>query len=431
VLYGEPFLTKPPGHYIAIILASLPQGAVTEVSARVPSVVGALTAIAALYLLLRRVTPAWLASVAAAATPVSLLWLDKVPSAEIDMTLTGWVTLALVAWYLAEPPLPAGTWRRLGLCIAAVSLAIATLTKWTAPAFFLATLLAWVWLGKRWWAYQRWEPMVALGLAGGVCLMWGAAVVHHVGYDQFWHTLHQEATYRLWPVTNKAGSWLTHAVFPWRVLAATLPLSLPAVVLLHPRYYGRLTPPARSLALFLHCWAWPNLLFWTLVPNHNVRYLLPITPAISGLGVLGIAALLQGQSQCWLTGRMRPYRLVYALMLLGLAVKLAWVEFVVPARTSRRNPVPIAEQLRQLIPEQAVLYVDKLKDDGVMFYYGRSVCRWRGSSPLTQGAYLALTSSEWDQWSQQGRVCLVQRLRDQQGDPLIVARWRPAAPGAN
>src|SRR5688572_25533703 len=35
-LYGEPFLTKPPGAYVAIALCSLPFGEVTEASARLP-----------------------------------------------------------------------------------------------------------------------------------------------------------------------------------------------------------------------------------------------------------------------------------------------------------------------------------------------------------------------------------------------------------
>src|SRR5439155_16543634 len=39
VLYGEPFLTKPPGHYAAIALCSLPFGQVTAWSARLPSAI--------------------------------------------------------------------------------------------------------------------------------------------------------------------------------------------------------------------------------------------------------------------------------------------------------------------------------------------------------------------------------------------------------
>ncbi|MGL4552574.1 MAG: ArnT family glycosyltransferase, partial [Gemmataceae bacterium] len=37
-LYGEPHLTKPPGMGVLIALCSLPFGAVTPVSARLPSV---------------------------------------------------------------------------------------------------------------------------------------------------------------------------------------------------------------------------------------------------------------------------------------------------------------------------------------------------------------------------------------------------------
>src|SRR5204862_3419959 len=49
VLYGEPFLTKPPGHYAAIALCSLPFGEVTAASARIPSAIAATAAVLLLY----------------------------------------------------------------------------------------------------------------------------------------------------------------------------------------------------------------------------------------------------------------------------------------------------------------------------------------------------------------------------------------------
>src|SRR5439155_18177700 len=54
VLYGEPFLTKPPGHYAAIGLCSLPLGGVTAATARLPSVVAATVAVLLMYGLFRR-----------------------------------------------------------------------------------------------------------------------------------------------------------------------------------------------------------------------------------------------------------------------------------------------------------------------------------------------------------------------------------------
>src|SRR5829696_6214075 len=55
VLYGEPFLTKPPGHYAAIALCSLPFGEVTDWSARIPSAVAATITVFLLWRLLREV----------------------------------------------------------------------------------------------------------------------------------------------------------------------------------------------------------------------------------------------------------------------------------------------------------------------------------------------------------------------------------------
>src|SRR5204863_3882652 len=81
VLYAEPFLTKPPGHYVAIGLCSLPFGDVTAASARLPSVFAASAAVFLAYFLFRRALGERTALLAALLLPTNLLWLDKVPSA--------------------------------------------------------------------------------------------------------------------------------------------------------------------------------------------------------------------------------------------------------------------------------------------------------------------------------------------------------------
>ena len=106
VLYGEPFLTKPPGHYAAIALCSLPFGEVTDWSARLPSAIAATITVFLMWSLFRTAgKPAaiWMALL----IPTSVLWLDKAPSAEIDMTLVAWVAAALVLF----PWFPAGLCR--------------------------------------------------------------------------------------------------------------------------------------------------------------------------------------------------------------------------------------------------------------------------------------------------------------------------------
>jgi 4-amino-4-deoxy-L-arabinose transferase-like glycosyltransferase len=438
VLYGEPFLTKPPGHYLAIVLCSLPWGDVTTVSARLPSVVAALSVCFACFLLVHREGfTIWGVGVMLC-LPVSLLWLDKVPSAEIDMTLTGWLTLALVAWYWAQPrssegeavsvenqeAAPRDSWHRGCLVISGLCLAAATLTKWPAPAFFLFTVASFAWLGGqgRFWFCGR--PWMALAVAAGGCLLWVGAVIQALGPELLLQTLRQEAAYRLLSGGNSRGvpllQWLT---FPLLVGAALVPWSFLAMLMVLPRYHRRLPLPARRLALFLHCWTWPNLLFWTLVPNHNVRYILPISPAVVALGVLGAHLLLRDLRSRWRAFRY-PGRWWVVLLLCGLLAKIAFVEIVMPLRTGRRNPLPIAAELRTIVPEHETLYIDKLKEDGVLFYYARPVQRWRGSFPLPPGAYLALIASEWEPWQQRGSIRLVARLQDQQGDPLIIVQYQ-------
>ncbi|MBA2225038.1 MAG: hypothetical protein WHU94_15155 [Thermogemmata sp.] len=470
VLYGEPFLTKPPGHYLAIVLCSLPWGEVTEVSARLPSVVAAWSVLAACFLLWHREGfTAWGVG-GVLALPLSLLWLDKVPSAEIDMTLTAWVTLALAAWYRAQPrtsesqaaapnskePVASTigktasrpAWHRGYLALSAFCLAAGTLTKWTAPAFFLLTITSFAWGSGQWRLWRCWAPWFALVLAAGLCLLWAGAVMQAVGPETFLQTLRQEAAYRLLPQGSRSGrSLLEGLAFPLRVGAALLPLSLPALLMLSPRYHRRLPPSARRLALFLHCWVWPNLLFWTLVPNHNVRYVLPILPAMAGLGVLGgylllrdvvrrqAAQLRQCAKVSGMSGRCVPWgwrantqwlhRGWLALLLGGVLAKVVFVEIVLPQRAARRNPVPIAAELQTIVPEHETLYIDKLKDDGVLFYYARPVRRWRGNFPLAEGAYVALIAAEWEQWQQRGQGRLLARLHDQQGDPLILVQYQP------
>lgn len=471
VLYGEPFLTKPPGHYLAIVLCSLPWGEVTAVSARLPSVLAAWSVMAACFFLWRREGfTAWGVGVVLG-LPLSLLWLDKVPSAEIDMTLTGWVTLALAAWYRAQP-LASGSeagvsqyqkgplasweswtverpaWHRGYLMLSALCLAAGTLTKWTAPAFFLLTVASFALGSGQWRLWRGGAPWIALAVAGGLCLLWAGAVMQTVGPETLLQTLRQEAAYRLLPQGNRSGMDLLERLsFPLRVGMALLPLSLPAVLMLSPRYHLRLPPSARRLTLFLHCWTWPNLLFWTWVPNHNVRYVLPILPAVVGLGVWGGHLLLRdlrghgvampqmcpatcgGPSRLvssrWRVNASFSSRWWIVLLLGGVLAKVIFVEIVVPQRTARRNPVPIAAELQAIVPEHETLYIDKLKDDGVLFYYARPVQRWRGSFPLPEGAYVALIAAEWDQWQQHGLGRLIARLRDQQGDPLIIVQYHP------
>src|SRR5215469_5317869 len=83
-LYGEPLFTKPPGMYAAIALASWPFGGVSTWTARLPSAVAATLTVLLVYWYFGRQLGRAGGLLAACLLPTSIMWLDKVPTAEID-----------------------------------------------------------------------------------------------------------------------------------------------------------------------------------------------------------------------------------------------------------------------------------------------------------------------------------------------------------
>jgi 4-amino-4-deoxy-L-arabinose transferase-like glycosyltransferase len=417
VLYGEPFLTKPPGQYVAIGLCSLPFGDVSAASARLPSVIAATASVFLIFSLVRRALNERAAVAAALLLPLSLLWLDKAPSAEIDMTLVGWVTASLVLFHCSlRPQQPPGL---RALILALVCVAGGTLTKWTAPAFFYLTvipLLAW---RRELRLLLGWRHLLAASIAVGLCLAWASAVAQQVGWETLIDTVRKEATYRFAPKAAAKGyPWWDAAAYPLLVCAAHLPLALFAVRTFRPSLWQYCDDRARLLLQLLHCWTWPNLLFWSLVPNHNVRYALPMSPGLMGLAAIGFLDWRLRLSM----PRYKKDRLLWGFLAVWLVAKVAFVEIVVPLRAEHHNAEPIGTALREVVPAGEPLYVFRLKDEGVTFYYARPVLRLSQLSELPLGGTAALIRPEWEEWGPGGNLEALARMSDQQGDPLIVVR---------
>src|SRR5262249_50868675 len=160
---------------------------------------------------------------------------------------------------------------------------------------------------------------------------------------------------------------------------------------LRPSAFRRFDDRGKFLLQLLHCWTWPSLLFWSLVPNHNVRYALPLSPGLMGLGVMGLWVTFCRDksglpSPVWRpvpqekaspacvpglqTGDGNPLRsqdsasrlsvVVVMFLALWLAVKAVFVEVVVPRRTAGRAAETTAARLRELVPEGEPLYLFKL-----------------------------------------------------------------------
>jgi hypothetical protein len=455
VLYGEPFLTKPPGQYAAIGLCSLPFGHVTAISARLPSVFAATAVVILIYGLFRRTLGERSAVIAALLLPTSVLWLEKVTSAEIDMTLVGWVTAALVLFHrsISASVRFSAVWMILALLCAAAG----TLTKWTAPAFFYLTVVPFLfWRGQLRLLFG-WRHLLGAGVATIILMSWAAAVSERVGWDTLSDTIRKEAEYRFHsPAKTKGYPWGGVLIYPLLVLAAHLPVSLFALTTLRPSFFRLWDDRGRMLLQFLHCWTWPNLIFWALVPNHNVRYALPLSPGLMGLGIMGFLAwwgrfraigenLTAQPPSLERKGEKRPFgggveegfspvvlhptpwrvRLFVGFLACWLVAKIVFVEVVIPHRTAGRSAEITADQLRELVPPGETLHLFKLKDEGIMFYYGRPARKLHNPHDLPRGGYAVLIEQEWNDRAAFGEIELVRWMYDQQGDPLILVRTAP------
>ncbi len=423
-LYGEPLFTKPPGMYMAIALCSWPFGEVSEWTARLPSALAATSIVFLMYWFFARQLDRRAGLLAALLVPMSAFWLERSTSAEIDMLLVAWVTASILfflrALVVAGCPLN-GWW----LLAALVCVACGTLTKWTAPAFFYGTALPFLWWRgqlRMLWCRQH---LLSAIVAAGLVLSWIGLAVLYTSWDLFYETVSREAWHHLASASNHKGyPWLEAFLHPVKVIAAMLPWSAVGLLALRPSFMGRWDEKGRFLLQALHCWAWPNLLFWSLASDHAPRHSAPLFPALSGLAAMVCVAWARGLL-AWHWPRLRPARLFAGSLAVWMVVKVLFIEAVVPQRLAQRLTRDKAAQLSSLVPVHQVLYLFKLKDEGIMFYFGRPVVRLADPATLPAGhLFCILTEEEWEQWNCARAAEVVQRLQDAQGDNIVLVHMQ-------
>jgi hypothetical protein len=148
---------------------------------------------------------------------------------------------------------------------------------------------------------------------------------------------------------------------------------------------------------------------------------LPVAPAITLLGVFAVHRWL---TRAGGTGRgITPRTATIAVLVAWIAVKVCFVEIALPRRTAGRNAQPTGEHLARLVPPGEVLYLCRLKDEGVLFYYGRPARRLNVLEITPgQSAYVLMLDVEWDERRFRGRPEYIVGLRDQQRAPIHLVR---------
>jgi 4-amino-4-deoxy-L-arabinose transferase-like glycosyltransferase len=461
-LYGEPLFTKPPGMYAAIALVSWPVGGVQPWTARLPSALAASASVFLFYWYFSRQLGRLGGLLAGAVLPVSLMWLDKATAAEIDMMQVAWVSAAIICFlraleiaeetssakqtivlgyrltmrgeirHEAAPPSPSIRpqatgwfwWLAAMLCVAG-----GVLTKWTAPAFFYGTVVSLLWWRGRMRLLLGRQHLVSAALGAAVCLGWIGAAAALAGWRPFYDTVSREGLMRLLPSHHdRPYPWAETLLHPFKVLAAGMPITAIALLALRPGFAHLWDERGRRLLQALQCWLWPNLFFWTIIPEHAPRHSFPLLPALAGLAAMVWLAWLTGR-QAWPLARWRltarPARVLIGILAVWLVAKVVFVEVITPQRNQNREPCARGQQLATLVPEGKTLYLFDVKDEGIMFYYGRTVKRLASPVDLPSSSepmYCILDGSEWRRWQSHCTAELVGELRDEQGEPMVLLR---------
>jgi 4-amino-4-deoxy-L-arabinose transferase-like glycosyltransferase len=444
-LYGEPLLTKPPGMYAAIALVSIPFGGVTTWSARLPSALAATLTTLLFFWAFRRSLGQRAALLASLMLPASLLWLDKATSAEIDMVQLAWVVGAVLfflrALEIEESTDNSGSfkwWLLSLLCVAG-----GVLTKWTAPAFFYLTAIPLLWWRGRLRLLFGRKHLIAATLGALLCFGWAALAIAHVGWHTFYETVSREACQRLVPNEvpfdaprhhHRPYPWTEVLAHPFVIGGCSLPWSLSALVTLWPGFARLWDERGRRLLQLLHCWTWPSLLFWSIVPEHAARHSIPLYPGLAGLGAMVWIAWLTGRLR-WPIPRLGPAKVLAGFLIAWFVVKIIFIHGVIPSRNKNREPGIRGAQIAAVVPEDQPLYLFHLKDEGIMFYYSR--CHTAGSPdrvvqrlttpndlPSTVGlVYCVVTDSEWSTWDHEHLpVTVILESTDQQGEKIRLLR---------
>src|SRR5262249_33947835 len=239
----------------------------------------------------------------------SIMWLDKATTAEIDMLQVFWVAGSVLFFLRALEAEEAYGLQSGGLkwwLLSLLCVAGGVLTKWTAPAFFYLTVIPLLWWRGRLRLLWGRNHLIAATLGASLCLGWVALAVRQVGWDVLAGTVSQEALQRLLPheIPVSAGRH-HHRPYPWGeslghpfvVLGATLPWSIFALLTLRPGFTKLWDERGRRLLQTLHCWTWPSLIFWSVVPEHAPRHSFPLFPGLSGLAALVWIAWLSRDRQ--------------------------------------------------------------------------------------------------------------------------------------
>lgn len=301
-------LKKPPLIYWAQCLSvwALTGGDVLDDAIwmyRIPSVLGAMSAVLGVWWMGRRMFDPRAAFLAGALLATSTVVVFDAHQARSDQVLLGATTWAMaLLWDIlrrAHRGERIALWRWLVLWLV---VGVGVLAKGLTPMVVVFTLASMGVLEGRWWAWRAAKPLLGLLVALGVVLPWVLGVAAQVGLDTYLSVLHDEV------IARGGGAKEGHSGPPgYYFLSAALAFwpggalaifgvwwGIRRAITLGPkgrRWAGRRTH--RAPEVFLLSWLLPMWVFFEIYATKLPHYTLPVYPA---LALLCARAALSGST---------------------------------------------------------------------------------------------------------------------------------------
>ena len=280
VLYGEPWLEKPPLYYWQAMIAYSIFG-VSDWAARLPSVFDATLLVVAIYIFLRRFRPGFaLDGALIAASSAGIIGYAR--AASMDMALAAAFTLGMLGWW---------AWRETGkkMYLAAFYgfVALGMLAKGpVAPFLAAAVVLLYAAVIREFRLVSKTLWLPGIGLSCAIALPWYLAV--QMRNPNFFHAFIIEHN------LDRFSTNLYHHPQPlWYYLPVTALALLPWTVFVIVAFVQRVRMPWASLksagagmlhlqnqfGMFACCWLILPLLFFSFSQSKLPGYILPAIPA--------------------------------------------------------------------------------------------------------------------------------------------------------
>ena len=275
---GEEIPSKPPLFHWFAALTSLIWGQVTESTVRFPSALFATLGVLILYILGRRLFDPMVALFGGIILATSVGYQSQAISARVDMTLTFFVTLTLVIFYLLYRGfLTGGLWSYGFYLLLGVSVLAKGPVGLILPGMVICAFLG---LKKRWDFLSRLCFHKGAVLALVIGISWYGMALMRGGEDFFTRQVIHENLARFF-VYGEGGSghqkpfyyyfsYLISGGLPWS-------LFLPFVIM----DWFRNKTFIEDHSLFLMLWAGVIFLFFSLSAGKRSVYLLPLYPPLS------------------------------------------------------------------------------------------------------------------------------------------------------